>query len=135
MMSYEKLVKNPRRFRAVTGMSAKEFDLLVSKVEKKYPRAEKKRLSRENRVRAIGAGRRFALNVRDQVMLLLFYYRTYTTQDVAAVMFEIGQASVFALYYTYRAHPKTMHSNTYQDTRPDEENFLHRGIRRDSSRS
>ncbi len=94
MMSYEKLVKNTRRFRAITGMSAKEFDLLVSKVEKKYPRAEKKRLSRENRVRAIGAGRRFALNVRDQVMLLLFYYRTYCTQDVAAVMFEIGQASV-----------------------------------------
>ena len=42
MMSYEKLVKNTRRFRAITGMSAKEFDLLVSKVEKKVSKSRKK---------------------------------------------------------------------------------------------
>ena len=41
-----------------------------------------------------GAGRRFALSVRDRTLLLLFYYRTYATQDVAVEVFGVGQAAV-----------------------------------------
>ena len=46
------------------------------------------------RRRAIGAGRRFVLDLRNRVLLLLFYYRTYATQDVAAEVFGVGQATV-----------------------------------------
>ena len=52
------------------------------------------RWRRRTRGLAIGAGRRFALDLRNRVLLLLFYYRTYATQDVAAEVFGVGQATV-----------------------------------------
>ena len=94
MLSYYKLAGNARRFKALMGMSTGEFDLLFAKVEKAHPEAERKRLSKRRRRRAIGAGRRFALNLRNRVFLLLFYYRMYATQDVAAEVFGVGQATV-----------------------------------------
>ena len=91
MLSYTKLPRNARRFRTLIGMSLQEFDLLFAKV-KAHPEAE--RLSKRPRRRAIGAGRRFALDLCNRVLLLLFYYRTYATQDVAAEIFGVGQATV-----------------------------------------
>ena len=58
------------------------------------PEGERKRLSKRPRQRGIGTGRRFSLNLRNRVLLLLFYYRTYATQDVAAEVFGVGQATV-----------------------------------------
>ena len=84
MLGFDKLAGNARRFRMLMGMSLQEFDLLFAKVVKIYPEEERKRLSKRLRQRGIGAGRRFALGVRDRTSLLLFYYRTYATQDVAA---------------------------------------------------
>ena len=94
MLTYAKLSGNARRFRTIMGMSLQEFDLLLAKVEKTHPETERDRLSKRSRKRAIGAGRRFALDLRNRVMLLLFYYRTYVTQDVAAEVFGVGQATV-----------------------------------------
>ena len=93
MLSYTKLSGNARRFKALMGMSFQEFDLLFVKVEKAHPEAERERLSKRPRRRAIGAGRRFALDLRNRVLLLLFYYRTYATQDVVAEVFGVGQAT------------------------------------------
>ena len=92
MLSYTKLSGNARRFKTLMGMSLQEFNLLFAKVEKAHPEME--RLSKRPRKRAIGAGRRFALDPRNRVLLLLFYYRTYATQDVAAEVFGVGQATV-----------------------------------------
>ena len=94
MLGFNKLAGNARRFKMLMGMSLQEFDLLLVKVEKMYPEEERKRLSKRSRQREIGAGRRFALSLRDRVLLLLFYYRTYATQDVAAEIFGVGQATV-----------------------------------------
>ena len=93
MLSYTKLADNARRFKVLMGMSTGEFDLLLAKVEKAHPETERKRLSKRPRKRAIGVGRRFALDLRNRVLLLLFYYRTYATQDVAAGVFGVGQAT------------------------------------------
>ena len=62
------------------GMSLQEFEFLLAKIERMYPEEKRKRLSKRLRQRGIGAGRRFSLNLRDRVLLLLFYYRTYATQ-------------------------------------------------------
>ena len=94
MLKFEKMAKNARRFKMLMGMSLQEFDFLYAKVEKTYREEERKRLSKRPRQRAIGAGRRFALNPQDRVLLFLFYHRTYATQDVAAEVFGVGQATV-----------------------------------------
>ena len=70
-----------------------EFEFLLAKIERMYPEEERKRLSKRPRQRGIGAGRRFSLNLQDRVLLLLFYYRTYATQDVAAEVFGVGQTA------------------------------------------
>ena len=79
MLGFDKLASNARRFKMLMGMSLQEFDLLFTKVEKMHPEEERKRLSKRSRQREIGAGRRFALSVRERTLLLLFYYRTYAT--------------------------------------------------------
>ena len=94
MPGFDKLASNARRFKMLMGMSLQKFDLLNAKVERMYPEEERKRLSKRFRRREIGAGRRFTLNLRDRVLLLLFYYRAYATQDVAAEVFGVGQATV-----------------------------------------
>ena len=94
MLSYTKLAANAKRFKTLTGMSPQEFDLLFARVEKAHPEAERETLSKRPRKRAVGAGRRFALDLRNRVLLLLFYYKTYATQDVAAEILGVGQATV-----------------------------------------
>ena len=94
MLSYTKLSGNARHFKTLMGMSLQEFDLLFAKVEKAHPEAERERLSKRPRRRVVGAGRRFALDLRNRVLLLLFYYRTYAAQDVAAEVFGAGQATI-----------------------------------------
>ena len=59
------------------GMSLQEFDLLFARVGKAHPEAEMERLSKRPRRRAIGAGRRFAPDLRNRVPLSLFYCRTH----------------------------------------------------------
>ena len=90
MLSYIKMSGNVRRFKTLMGMSLQEFDLLFARVEKAHPEVERERPSKRPRRRAIGAGRRFALDLRNRVLLLPFYYKTYATQDVAAEVFGVG---------------------------------------------
>ena len=87
------ITKAARSLGKVTSWGSKWFSRFA-KVEKAHPGAERERLSKRPRKRAIGAGRRFALDLRNRVLLLLFYYRTYATQDVAAEIFGVGQATV-----------------------------------------
>ena len=81
------------------GMSLQEFNLLFAKVKKAHPEAERERLSKRSRRRAIGVGRRFALDLCNRVLLLSFYYRTYATRDVAAEVFGVGQVTVSRSIY------------------------------------
>lgn len=95
MLTCAKLAKKTKQFKSVTGMTKVEFDFLMEKVEAKYPNAMEDRLSKkESRKRAIGAGRKNALGLRDRVILLPFHCRVYVSQDLAALLFGIGQASV-----------------------------------------
>ena len=75
-------------------MFLQKFDLLFAKVEKAHPGADRERLSKRPHRSAIGAGRRFAPDLRNRVLLLLFYYRTYAAQSGVAEVFGVGQAAV-----------------------------------------
>ena len=79
MLAFKKLAGNARRFQMLMGMSLQEFEFLLVKVVRLCPEEERKGLSKRPRQRGIGAGRRFSLDLRDRVLLLLFYYMTYAT--------------------------------------------------------
>ena len=95
MLTYKKLARKPRSFQSFTGISLEQFDFLSSEIEKKYKITEKKRLSSKKRRRRVGAGRRFALPVRDRLMMLLVYYRTYITYELAGHLFGLDQSNVY----------------------------------------
>ena len=74
MLTYEKAIRSPKTFQAITGMTRPQFDLLYAVVDKKYDEAKATKLSKRPRKRSIGAGRRFALSLQNRLLLLLFYY-------------------------------------------------------------
>ena len=94
MLTYEKAIRSPKMFKALTGMSPRQFDSLYEDVEKLHGAARRTRLSSKPRARGIGAGRPTALGLKEQLIMLLSYYRTYMTQNVEGLLFGTGQATV-----------------------------------------
>ena len=94
MLNYTKLSRKPDSFRTFTGLTVEEFDKLYSIVKDKYGEYEKKRLGRENRKKSIGQGRKFDLNVKDRLLMLLFYYRSYASYELTGYLFNLNDSNV-----------------------------------------
>ena len=83
MLNYSELSKNPSHFRNFSGLELQEFDTLNLKIKEKYHAYEQKRLIREDRKRAVGAGHPFNLSLTDRLLMLLLYYHMYTIINFA----------------------------------------------------
>ena len=96
MLNYTKLACKPKQFLSITGITPQQFDFLSSKIRKEYKTTEQKRLLSKNRKRKrdIGAGRKFDLSLKDRILMLLMYYRMYTTYDVLGMMFGLDKSNV-----------------------------------------
>jgi hypothetical protein len=94
MLNYTKLAKKPEQFLRFTGMTVQQFDFLTKKIQKQYKTTEKKRLSKRDRKRNIGAGRPFKLSVGDRILMLLIYYRCYTSYDLLEYLFGVDSSTV-----------------------------------------
>ncbi len=94
MLNYKALSKNPLHFRNFSGLELQEFDTLNQKIKDKYPAFEQKRLQREDRKRAIGAGHPFNLSLTDRLLILLLYYHMYTSSTLLGYLFCVSQTSV-----------------------------------------
>jgi hypothetical protein len=90
---YQELHKHETVFKALTGLRVPEFDELVVDLLPEYEQAEVERLSHPERVRAIGGGRTFDLDVRDQVLLTVIWLRKYPTQEVLGYLFGVSDTS------------------------------------------
>lgn len=95
MLSYDRLSKKPLLFKSFTGLSVKQFDDIFKLIEVKYEKHEIKRLSsRKHRERAVGAGRRFKLDVKNRFVMVLVYYRLYITYTLTGFLFGLDQSNV-----------------------------------------
>ena len=90
---YQELHKHETVFKALTGLRVSEFDTLVDELLPEYEQAEEERLSRPDRLRAIGGGPTFALNARDQLLLIVIWLRKYPTQEVLGYLFGVSDTS------------------------------------------
>ncbi|MGI0046478.1 MAG: transposase family protein [Nitrosotalea sp.] len=95
MITYEKLARKPKIFRSFTGLDVPEFDFLSEKIREGYERTELERLSRPRRKRKIGQGRKFSLALKDRILMLLVYYRVYTSYTLAGFLFGLDQSNVY----------------------------------------
>ena len=50
---------------------------------------------KRKRKREIGAGRRFGLDIRDRLLMLLAYYRLYITYDLLGHLFGLDPSNVY----------------------------------------
>jgi hypothetical protein len=96
LLSYDRLSKKPLLFKSFTGLSVKQFNDIYCEIESKYSEYDIKRLSsrKERRERAVGAGRRFKLLVKDRVIMILVYYRLYITYTLMEFLFGLDQSNV-----------------------------------------
>ena len=93
MFNYKKLAKRPKQFLSITGLTIPQFDFLSKEIKKNYKITEQKRLSK-NRKREIGAGHKFDHSIKDRILMLLMYYRMYTTYDMLGMIFDLDKSNV-----------------------------------------
>jgi DDE superfamily endonuclease len=97
IMKYEYLSQHPNIFQKCTGIKVSEFDELVHVVLPVYAEAERQRLQREKRQRAIGAGHPFEMAARDHVLLTIVWLRLYPIHEVLGYLFGISDSTVSRL--------------------------------------
>jgi Helix-turn-helix of DDE superfamily endonuclease len=93
-MRYEYLIDNPTVFLKMTGLRITEFDTLVTDILPQFMEAELKRLSRANRQRDVGGGRRASLDERNQLLLTIAWLRMYPTHEVLGYLFGVSDSTV-----------------------------------------
>ena len=77
-LNFNHLSKKPTKFYRFTGLEVGEFLVLEEEIESLWKEAERKRLSRSHRQRAIGGGRKYHLSSLEDKMLLVFlFYRLF----------------------------------------------------------
>ncbi len=90
---YDQLHCRPPVFRAMTGLTLPEFAHLLGRVLPAYTQQEQQRHQRPERQRAVGAGRTFALDPRDQLLVTLVWLRRYPTHAVLGWLFGVSDST------------------------------------------
>ena len=94
MSHTDRLLKRPRHFRRLTGLTPAAFQLLLVELGPAWDAAEARRKARRPRRRKPGAGPKFALPLADMLLALLIYYRTYVPYSFLGVLFGIDDSTV-----------------------------------------
>lgn len=94
MTHTDRLRKSAVAFRRLTGITPSAFDRLLGELEPRYAVADAKRKARPGRRRKAGAGRKHALPLADRLLMLLMYYRTYTTHVFLGFLFGVDDSAV-----------------------------------------
>jgi hypothetical protein len=94
MSHTDRLKRSADTFRQLTGITPAVFDDLLAELEPRYLQAEAKRKNRPGRQRQPGAGRKYTLPLADRLLMLLIYYRTYTTHAFLGFLFGIDDSAV-----------------------------------------
>ena len=95
MTNYAKLRRKPLLFRMFAGLSAVEFDALVSDLEPVGLARKARRAARRPRQRKPGAGRKAKLVFTERLLPTLLYDRAYVAQEFVGFSFGVdtGTAS------------------------------------------
>ena len=86
LISYKKIKDMPSSFIRLFGISVKEFEILIQKIDSQWSKSLKKAYKRP--------GRNFKLPLEDMVLMLLLYYRNYVTQLFVGYLFGIDDSRV-----------------------------------------
>lgn len=94
MITTTKLRRKPRHFRAFTGLSVGEFDMLLAQVTFAYEACELAKRQRPNRQGALGSGHPFRLPLPERLLMGLMYLRLYVGQSLLGYLFDLDASNV-----------------------------------------
>src|SRR5438128_10578714 len=96
MITYDKLFRNPSAFRSLTGLDRLLFDRLFVQVEQALAQRPKETTRKDNkpRQRKVGAGRKYANDLRCRLVMTLFWLRVYPSYPVLAFFFSVDQSTI-----------------------------------------
>lgn len=94
MISYQKLFEKPRVFKSITGLDIDEFERLFQKLIPVWAEHERTRLGRPDRKRAIGGGRKYKLELRDRLVMVMCWLRLYLNTEAMGFFFGVDKATV-----------------------------------------
>ena len=98
MLTYAKLARKGDKVSRFTGLTQEQFALIAARLQPLWARAELQRLSRPDRKRVIGAGRRYKLAaLEDKLLLILMFYRLYINYDLLEVLFDSENSQIYRL--------------------------------------
>jgi len=94
MSQATRLLRSPSTFRRLTGLTPVAFGRLLAEVATAAQAARTRRGYRAGRQRKAGAGRKAALTLADQLLMLLIYYRTYVPHTFLGFLFGLDDSNV-----------------------------------------
>ena len=98
MLTFLKLSKNPGAFQRMTGASVRQFKTIANIILPYWEELERKRLTRANRQRAIGAGAKYRLpTLQDKLLVIFLYYRSYITMEFLGYLFDLNRSNICRL--------------------------------------
>ena len=93
VLRWHALIQYQLLFEAMTGLCIPEFDELIKTILPSFMAAEKKRLNRPDRQRAVGGGPDFELEARDQILLTIVWLRHYPTLEALGDLFGVSDTT------------------------------------------
>jgi hypothetical protein len=95
VLEYKRLKNHRRKFLALTGLTPKEFQLLLPAFYEVYESVHSGDITQSGRVRQryVGGGRKERLGSPEQKLLfILVYQKAYPLQTLLGEVFELSQA-------------------------------------------
>jgi len=98
MITYEKLLKKPQVAKSLIGMSLAEFDKFYAEFENAHEErlraSNKTRNGKKKRLRAVGAGRKHHYDLRDRLLMTLFWLKAYTTYELLGFFYDLNKTNI-----------------------------------------
>lgn len=89
MLNIERVLKQDRLLRALTGLNRKAFEALLVAFSPLYEQARQT----QPRQRAVGGGRKARLRGnQEKLFFILFYFKCYPTFDLAGIIFDLHRS-------------------------------------------
>jgi len=98
MITYDRLKRRPTAAPSLIGMTVTEFDKLYDEFclahDERLSQARLTRRTRTVRRRAAGAGRKHQYDLRDRLLMTLFWLRVYTTYEVMGFLYDLNKTNI-----------------------------------------
>lgn len=93
MLDLERVKRDDRLLRALTGLNLKALTALHPSFAQALAEAPIPRRSQQPRKRSVGGGRKPRLvSVEDKLIYILFYFKCYPTFDLAGLLFDLDRS-------------------------------------------